>query len=60
MGKGGRISKKGSSRELVDSLYGQKGGGMGVRNLSTLKKPLLRKWCWRCTTENETLWKQVI
>ncbi|RVW90826.1 putative ribonuclease H protein [Vitis vinifera] len=38
----------------------KKDGGLGIRNLFRLNKALLGKWCWRFTSEQDSLWKQVI
>jgi len=35
-------------------------GGLGIRNLRIQNKSLLMKWLWRYTSEEGTLWKEVI
>ena len=35
----------------------KKNGGLGIRNLSSLNKALLGKWCRRFAYESESLWK---
>ena len=35
-------------------------GGLGIRNLRIQNKSLLMRWLWRYTSEEGTLWKEVI
>ena len=38
----------------------KKKGGLDIKDLSTINKALLGKWCWRFTFERDMLWKKLI
>ena len=35
-------------------------GGLGIRNLTNFNRALLGKWCWRFSTEDNSMWRGVI
>ena len=35
-------------------------GGLGIRNLTNFNRALLGKWCWRFSTEDNSMWRSVI
>ena len=38
----------------------KKRGGLGIKDLSTINKAPLDKWCWRFTSERDMLWRKLI
>lgn len=38
----------------------EKNGGLGVKRLEAMDKPLLGKWIWCFANERESLWRKFI